>query len=71
MAKTYPPLTAYRIIVEYADGHRESYDTNCAADIDLSAAQAYFMGQRQEVTETTFRTVVGVEQIIGPAQKAK
>ena len=56
----YPPLTAFRI--HFDDG--TSYATNMAAGITLKEAMAYFIGQTFEITETTFRTVVKVEQLI-------
>jgi len=51
------PLTAYR--VTYDNGDVEN--VNMAAGVTLQQAQAYFVGQRFEITETTFRTAIKVE----------
>lgn len=71
--KTYPPLTAYRIIGH--DGF--TYETNCSASTTQKDAEDYFLGAylpkfgdaREEVPHNPnnwFR-VVKVEQITGPA----
>lgn len=59
----YSPLSAFR--VAYDDGSTQ--DTNMAAGITLEEARAYFVGQRFEATETTFRTAVSVELLEGGA----
>lgn len=55
----YPPLTAWRIT--YDNGDVE--EINMAAGVTPEQARAYFIGQRFEVTETTFRVGVKVEQL--------
>lgn len=62
MKQTYPPLTAFRIF--YDDG--STSETNMAASTTLADAIAYFVGRRFEITETTFRTAVRVEEITDP-----
>lgn len=54
----YPPLTAFRIFFD--DG--TNYATSMAAGVTLQQATDYYVGQRFEKTETTFRTAIRVEQ---------
>lgn len=55
----YPPLTAYRVF--YSDNTHQ--DTNMAAHVTLEDAQKYFVGNRFEITETTFHTAIRVEKL--------
>ena len=55
----YPPLTSY--LVHYDDGDIRA--TDMAAGVTLKMARDYFLGTRFEITETTFRTCVAVEEI--------
>jgi len=57
----FPPLTAFRIY--YNDGTQSV--TNMAAGVTLEQAERHFVGKTFEVTETTFRTAIKVEQING------
>lgn len=52
-------LTAFRIL--YND--ESTSVTNMAAGVTLEQAQNYFIGNRFEITEKTFRTAVKVEQL--------
>lgn len=61
----FAPLTAYR--VTYNDGTSQVH--SMAAGVTLKEAILYYVGQRFEVTEKTFRTGVTVEQVIGPSNE--
>ena len=55
----YPPLTAFK--VTYDNGDVENH--SMAAGVTLAQATAYYVGKRFEITETTFRTALAVEEI--------
>ena len=54
-------LTAF--LITYDNGDKQA--VNMAAGVTLEQAQKHYIGQRFEITETTFRTGVKVEEILG------
>ncbi len=59
LTNLFPRLTAYR--VTYDDGSVQVH--SMAAGVTLDEARQHYVGTRFEVTETTFRTGVSVEQV--------
>jgi len=63
MIPVFATLTAYRVTYDNGDVCIQ----NASADTTLKDAIDWWVGQRFEITEDTFRTVVSVEQVIGPS----
>lgn len=55
----HPPLTAF--LVTYDNGDKQP--VSMAAGVTLEQAKAHYVGTRFEITETTFRTGVKVEEL--------
>lgn len=63
--RVFAPLTAWR--VTYDDGSVEIHDAS--AETTLADAKAWWVGNRFEINEKTFRTGVTVEQVVGPSNE--